>query len=494
MSIKVNISASTTKIKKSFSSLKGMAKNAGRSIVSAFSGMGAKIAAMLTVGAVIAVVKNVTAKLDALKKSADNLNMNTDEFQKFSLAAQLAGSSAKEFETGAINMVRNLGMALDGQQTAIDRFTKLGLDPEQLRGKEVHEQLGMVYDALNSVEDSTVKTSLAMELFGRAGKRVNGLASDWRNLTDAVKDKLISEQQLKDAEAYNDAMLQLQSTFSKLVIGSGLIQFLTKVGLKLDEIFNKKPVSTIPIKPLKDWDESDYATPSHPDEIKARNERRAKEKSEAEKPKKPVETPEQIQAKRTQDNLDFARQRATKALNANESEQEQINRAKSVQDVYDIEKEITKQRVEQLKLNDATTAVQDKIKEYEQEFKWQQMILKGQEKQVEVEKALAEQRKTAKRDLTEAERLATTRAVATLFDINAKDKDPFTNPINPVMDFKGDSVLSMGGILGNQAQVDSARDAILKAQQKSLINLERSVMSLDNKMRSRHEQNPARWI
>lgn len=185
--------------------------------------------------------------------------------------------------------------------------------------------------------------------------------------------------------------------------------------------------------------------------------------------------------------LDSVKENTIKNLGKLTSEQTaKINSAKDVQEVLLIQKAITAEKVAQVKLDAKNKQVADKITNLKNQFKYNQLILAGKEKEAKIQKALDEQAKTKGKALTDKERTDTTNAVTALYNQNEANRAKFVNPVQQTA-FKGDSAIRMGAVLGGQARTENVTERILKTQEKSLKNLENQVNQIELKIPSKIE-------
>lgn len=83
-------------------------------------------------------------------------------------AAKLSGVEFENLSAAVRTWEKNLGDARQGAVTQNESLRRLGLTTEQFVGtnKDAVEQMAIVADALQNIEDSTVRSNLALKLFG----------------------------------------------------------------------------------------------------------------------------------------------------------------------------------------------------------------------------------------------------------------------------------------------------------------------------------------
>lgn len=129
--------------------------------------------AIIAVGTALAKIINGTIDYgDQIDKQSQKLNMSNEMYQKWALALQMAGADISSLSIGMRTFNNILENASNGQTDALLTLNKLGLGYEDFAGLSVEEIFYKVVEALQGMEAGTEKTSLAQELFGRAGQEL----------------------------------------------------------------------------------------------------------------------------------------------------------------------------------------------------------------------------------------------------------------------------------------------------------------------------------
>ncbi len=151
-------------------SARGVARALGPAAIAAITG----IFAVATVRKFTSAVEEAIAKLDEIGKTADSLGLSTDALQEWRRVADLSGVSADEFTRANERFLRAVNEARQGVATYKDAFDQLGvsLRTEEGRLKTQEEVLDDVSRALESLEDPAARVGIAMDLFGRNGRKM----------------------------------------------------------------------------------------------------------------------------------------------------------------------------------------------------------------------------------------------------------------------------------------------------------------------------------
>lgn len=154
---------------------------------------------------------------DRVGKLSKQLGVSTEFLSQMSHAAQLTGTNFESFSRGMSQLERNVVNANEGMSTQIRAFERVGVSAEQLKGLKPEDIFDRVADAIAGIEDPTVKSATAMDLFGRAGRDMIPLLNEgadgmrrMREQADALG-LTLDEEQTSAAERANDAITKLMA-------------------------------------------------------------------------------------------------------------------------------------------------------------------------------------------------------------------------------------------------------------------------------------------
>ncbi len=194
------------------------------------------IGATLAGGAVFGVASSTAQLGDDVAKTADKLGIGIAELQELRYAAERSGVATSAFDTALEKMTKNIGLALEGTGAQKDALEALGLSAANLATMSPEEALGTIADRLQDVETQAEKAALANDLFGRSGiDMLNMLRGGSRGLRDLRDDArrtgyVLSEQAARDAEVFQDTLLDTQLTLKGLknTVGAALLPVVTQ--------------------------------------------------------------------------------------------------------------------------------------------------------------------------------------------------------------------------------------------------------------------------
>lgn len=146
--------------------------------------IGVGIAAMTIKKALDVVVPAVTEameRIDGTRDAAIGIGISTEALGGFRHAAGLAGVSSGEFDTDLKRMLKTLGEAAAGEETAAEKFTQLGLNVRKLASQRPEQTFLEITDALGGIENKYERAAIAQDIFGKSGQALNSVLSDSKN-------------------------------------------------------------------------------------------------------------------------------------------------------------------------------------------------------------------------------------------------------------------------------------------------------------------------
>ena len=171
--LRVNKMAENTKIiisavdktKKGFSSVTNGLKTVTKAVFSMKSALG-----LAAGGAAMGLlIKKSFDAVDSLDKTASKIGVTTQALTKLHFAAGLTGVSVETLNMASQRFTRRLAEAAKGTGEAKGALRELGINAEELKKKQLDEQMLALADAFSKVTTSADKVRLAMKLFDSEG-------------------------------------------------------------------------------------------------------------------------------------------------------------------------------------------------------------------------------------------------------------------------------------------------------------------------------------
>ncbi len=206
--------------------LKG-AQSKVASFGSSFGAIAATVAAAATAmgGGLALAIKSSINQFDDLSKTSQKIGVPVEQLTALRHAADLSDVSSESLTKGLGKLARSVVDAAQGSTTAVDAYKALGLSFKDSNGqvKQVGDLLPEIADRFANMKDGSVKTALAMQIFGKAGADLipllNGGSAGLREMTDEAKAMglVIGGDTARTAEAFNDNMTRLSRVFTGVV-------------------------------------------------------------------------------------------------------------------------------------------------------------------------------------------------------------------------------------------------------------------------------------
>ena len=221
----VNLNTKIMADAKNFFSTTKKVKAKTKSIGKTFAKLGGAIGAALTVRA----LDNFIGKLDDIGKHAKRMQVSTDEYQKFSFAAERSGADIANVEAAMKKLNKMINDGNRGLSTAKMAFDELGISFEHLDTLSEADKLKTVAEALDLMTNKGKKATLSQELLARGGLALIPMFKDLNSLFDeASKKGIIDEKSIKAAEELKDMMTNLKYSITSFVTETGLVTFLAE--------------------------------------------------------------------------------------------------------------------------------------------------------------------------------------------------------------------------------------------------------------------------
>lgn len=166
-------------------------------------------------GREVAQAINTTAdELDRLGKSARLVNIDPNTFAALEFALDRSGVAAGKLEGILVTLQKRTGEAVQGFGAAARAFNQLGIEAEEFQKLDAEGQLLELSDALSAVADEEQRAAAMAGLFSKANvdlfKALGGGSAALRKLiADGKEFRTVTEDQVRAAEAYNDALTNL---------------------------------------------------------------------------------------------------------------------------------------------------------------------------------------------------------------------------------------------------------------------------------------------
>jgi len=170
----INVKARTAAFSKKMKSVRGTISR----LAKGFAGIARKVAlfgaaiAGIAIVAIIALTKKGLAAVDTLAKLAAIIGTNVASIQILRHMATIGGVSIEKMDKSIAKMTKNIGESAMGIGTATDALKELGLKATDLEKMKPEKMFGVLADAINKLPTAARKSSIAYDIFGRAGQEL----------------------------------------------------------------------------------------------------------------------------------------------------------------------------------------------------------------------------------------------------------------------------------------------------------------------------------
>lgn len=188
------------------------AKKMQQDLETAGKAIGLAFAAAAT--AVAALVKKSIDNADELSKLSQKVGISVESLSALAFQANLSGVEIEGMQTALVKFNKTIGESAGGSKKQAATFAAMGISLRDAQGnlKSTETLLGNVADKFSEYEDGAAKTTLAVNLFGRAGAdmipMLNGGSKAMAEAAQEAKDlgQVIGSETGKQAEQFNDNM------------------------------------------------------------------------------------------------------------------------------------------------------------------------------------------------------------------------------------------------------------------------------------------------
>ncbi|SFL93361.1 hypothetical protein [Nitrosomonas communis] len=211
--------------KSAFDSIRGNLRRLGDEsshLQTLLAGLGVTLSA----GGFVAFVKDAINSADQLNKLSQKIGISVEALSTLRFAAELSDVSLETLQKGIKILSQTIVEANSGAGRGAQVFDALGISVKNTDGslKSAEQILLEVADVFATLEDGTVKTTLAVELFGKAGQDMIPLLNQGKAGIEQLRleaERLglkLDTETARSAESFNDNLAALKASASSLGI------------------------------------------------------------------------------------------------------------------------------------------------------------------------------------------------------------------------------------------------------------------------------------
>ncbi|SFM12962.1 hypothetical protein [Nitrosomonas communis] len=186
----------------------------------------ASLGVTLSAGGFVAFIKDAIDTADQLNKLSQKIGVSVEALSTLRFAAELSDVSLEALQKGIKALSQNIVEANSGAGRGAQIFDALGISVKNADGtlKSAEQVLLEVADVFTTLEDGTVKTTLAVELFGKTGQDMIPLLNQGKAGIEQLRleaERLglkLDSETARSAETFNDNLAALKASASSLGI------------------------------------------------------------------------------------------------------------------------------------------------------------------------------------------------------------------------------------------------------------------------------------
>lgn len=183
--------------------------------------------ASLGVDAVVQAAQKGLEYASSLGEVAQQLGITTDALQEYRYAASQAGLSQEEMDQALSQLTRRIGEAVGGTKAQAEAFNKLGVSVKDANGNVIDAGITIprIADALQKIESPAERAAILMDLFGRAGQKLEPLLSGGSAAVNELREAahklgvVLSEEQIQRADETADKLSAIKQVLEARIAG-----------------------------------------------------------------------------------------------------------------------------------------------------------------------------------------------------------------------------------------------------------------------------------
>lgn len=164
----------------------------------------------------------------SLGEVAQQLGVTTKELQEYRYAASQVGISNEEMDTALQKLTRTIGEAKAGSKAQATTFRELGVAIQDANGRvyTAGELIPRIADALSKIKDPATRARIEVDLFGRAGQKLDTMLAGGSQAVNELRDAaqklgiVLSDRQIQSADETADKLSALKQVLEARIAGT----------------------------------------------------------------------------------------------------------------------------------------------------------------------------------------------------------------------------------------------------------------------------------
>lgn len=245
-SVLIDVKADTQKLVTGFEKAEKTVKRTTENMKKAVTTLAAAYISFQGINAFASTIKGTIDAADALGELSEKLAIGVKDLSRLDYASKFAGVSLGQLNAAMGAMIRRTGnFKSDGGGAASKAMDELGISVEFARQHftDTNTTFMILLDRLNGVEDATLRTKLAQDLFSKSASDIVRLANMGADEIKRLGDEgertgvVISDELAKSAGELNDSIDKLSLNFQGLTnqIAGDMIPTLNDAAIYISE-------------------------------------------------------------------------------------------------------------------------------------------------------------------------------------------------------------------------------------------------------------------
>jgi hypothetical protein len=160
----------------------------------------------------IKLISDFIEKCDEIDEAAQRIGIGTEALQRLQHAATQSGASTEQLDAAFKTMAN---VVTEGGKSAETSMASLGLKISDLRAMTPEQQFDTIAKALAGVENASLRSKLAMDMFGKSGTFILPMAADLDRLKAAAN--VIPDDTIKAVGTFRDSMSSMWTSTQAFV-------------------------------------------------------------------------------------------------------------------------------------------------------------------------------------------------------------------------------------------------------------------------------------
>lgn len=228
-SVFIKIGADMSEFNRSMSGVQGKLGNLKTSFAK-FAKTGAVVTGAVAAagGAMLGMATKAADTTDRIDKMSQKLGMSREGFQEWDFILSQSGASIESLQGGMTRMTSSIDDLRSGSKTAVDSFSRIGLELSDLQGLSQEDAFMTIVMQLQDVSDETERAALAQDILGRSSAELAPLLNAGADSLIDMKEQahelglVMGDDAIDAGVKFTDTMDQLKRSFNTVFAAVGV--------------------------------------------------------------------------------------------------------------------------------------------------------------------------------------------------------------------------------------------------------------------------------